>query len=153
MLELDIKYFEVGDSGLCCSVDGVPTFESLGTVSFPKESLEQVVRDYLDDNWGNGYDTENTVAFWLNDENKNHWFDIKKDDNGDYYYIAGDQTGIVYFEQIAKIKVIYDDYEVWFNEDSDFYYIMFLDKDGEYNKRDWTLENAIQDMERVLEDS
>ncbi len=153
MLELDIRYFEIGDSGLCCAVDGVPTFESIGTVSFPEESLTQVVRDYLDDNWGNGYDTEDTVASWLNDESKNHWFDIKKDVNGDYFYVAGDQSGIVYFEQVDRIKVIFDDYEVWFNEDSDYYYITFLDKDGEYDKKDWTLEDAILDMERFLEES
>lgn len=153
MLELDIRDFEIGDSGLGCAVDGVPTFESLDTVSFSEESLTQTVSDYLDDNWGNGYDMEDTVARWINDEDKEHWYDIKKTEDGDYYYLAGDQTGIVYYEQVAKIKVIFDDYEVWFNEDSDYYYIKFLDKDGEYDKKDWTLEDAILDMERILEES
>lgn len=153
MLEFEIKDFEIGEGGLGYAVDGVPTLESLDTVLFSKESLTQVVRDYLDDNWGDGYDTEGTVARWLNDESKNHWFDIKKAANGDYYYVAGDQSGIVYYEEIAYIRVIFDDYEVRFNEDSDYYYITFLNKDGEYDKKDWTLETAILDMERVLEES
>lgn len=153
MLELNIKDFEIGNGGFGCAVDGVPTLESLDTVLFSEESLTQVVRDYLDDNWGNGYDTEDTVARWLNDESKNHWFDIKKDADGDYYYVAGDQSGIVYYEQVYKIRVIFDDYAVWFNEDSDYYYITFLTKDGEYDKKDWTLETAILDMKRVLQES
>ena len=102
---------------------------------------------------GDGYDMEDTVARWINDEDKEHWYDIKKTEDGDYYYLAGDQTGIVYCEQVEAIKVIFEDYELRFNEDSEYYYIQLLDKDGEYNKEDWTLENAILDMKRVLEES
>ena len=71
----------------------------------------------------------------------------------DYYYLAGDQNGIVYCEQVETIKVIFEDYELRFNEDSEYYYIQLQDKDGEYRKEDWTLENAILDMKRVLEES
>ena len=74
-------------------------------------------------------------------------------ENGDYYYIAGDQTGIIYYEQVEIIKVIFEDYELRFNEDSEYYYIQLQDKDGAYSKEDWTLENAIINMKRVLEES
>lgn len=140
------------DGGLENAIDGVPTFEDIDTGLFPKGFFSEVVRNYLDDNWGNGYDMEDTVAKWLNDEDKEHWFDIKKVENGDYYYVAGDQTGVVYFEQIYAIKLIYDDYEVRINEDSDYYYISFQDQAEQYDKKDWTLENAILDMEKVLEE-
>lgn len=153
MLEFSNPDIIIGNSGLLNVVDGVPVFEDIGTDLFPEGFFSQVASDYLDDNWGNGYDMEDTVARWINDENKEHWYDIKKVENGDYYYIAGDQTGIIYYEQVGTIKVIFEDYELRFNEDSEYYYIQLLDKDGEYSKEDWTLENAILDMKRVLEES
>lgn len=153
MLELSIRDIEIENEGLGCAVDGVPPLEDFDTVSFTEESLTQVIGEYFDDNWGNGYDTEDAVARWLNDDSKKHWFDIAKVRNGDYYYLVGDQSGIVYYEKIYRIKVIFDDYVVWFNEDEDYYYINFDVKDGEYDKKEWTLEDAIYDMERVLEQS
>ena len=96
---------------------------------------------------------EDTVARWINDEDKEHWYDIKKTENGDYYYVAGDQTGVVYYEPIGAIKVIFEDYELRFNEDSDYYYVQLQATEGEYRKEDWTLENAILDMKRILEES
>lgn len=137
--------------GLGSAVDGVPTFEDVNSDLFPEGFFSQVVFDYLDDNWGNGYDKEDTVARWINDEDKEHWYDIKKIENGDYYYVAGDQTGVVYFEKIDVIKVIFEDYELRFNEDSEYYYIELLNKGGDYKKEDWTLEDAILDMKRLLE--
>ena len=143
----------VSGGGLANVVDGVPAFEDIDIDLFPEGFFSQVVFDYLDDNWGNGYDKEDTVARWINDEDKEHWYDIKKTEDGDYYYLAGDQTGIVYYAQIETIKVIFEDYELRFNEDSEYYYIQLLDKDGEYSKEDWTLEDAILDLKRVLEES
>ena len=93
------------------------------------------------------------MAGWINAEDNEHWYDIKKTEDGDYYYIAVDQTGIVYCEQVETIKVIFEGYELRFNEDSAYYYIQLQDKDGEYRKEDWTLEDAILDMKRVLEES
>lgn len=139
--------------GLGCAVDGVPNFEDINTDLFPKGFFSQVAFDYLDDNWGNGYDMEDTVANWINDEDKEHWYDIKKTEDGDYYYVAGDQTGVVYYGQIDTIKVVFEDYDLRFNEDDDYYYIQFQDKDGEYSKADYTLESAILDMKRILEES
>ena len=151
MLKLDIRDI-VGDGVLCCAADGVPSLENLDTISFSKESLTQVIGDYIYNDCCSraDSDTENTVNFWLYDGSKKHWFDIKKDANGDYYFIAGDQSGIVYFGKIDRVKVIFHDYEVWFNEDEDYYYIIFQGKSDEYSKKDWTLEDAIFDMERVL---
>ena len=153
MLEFSNPDIIIGNSGLLNAVDGVPVFEDIDTDLFPEGFFSQVVSDYLDDHWGNGYDMEDTVARWINDEDKEHWCDIKKAENGDYYYLAGDQTGIVYYEQVETIKVIFEDYELRFNEDSEYYYIQLLDKGGDYSKEDWTLENAILDMKRVLEES
>lgn len=141
------------DGGLGSAVDGAPTFEDIDTDLFPEGFFSQVAFDYLDDNWGNGYDMEDTVARWINDEDKEHWYDIKKTENGDYYYVAGDQTGVVYYEPIGAIKVIFEDYELRFNEDSDYYYVQLQATEGEYRKEDWTLENAILDMKRILEES
>lgn len=134
------------DGGLGSAMDGVPTFDDVNSDLFPEGFFSQVAFDYLDDNWGNGYDTEDTVARWINDEDKNHWYNIKKTENGDYYCVAGDQTGVVYFEKIEAVKVIFEDYRLRFNEDSDYYYVQFQDKEGEYSKEDWILENAILDM-------
>ena len=153
MLEFSNTDIIIGNSGLLNAVAGVPVFEDIDTDLFPEGFFSQVVSDYLDDHWGNGYDMEDTVARWINDEDKEHWYDIKKAENGDYYYLAGDQTGIVYYEQVETIKVIFEDYELRFNEDSEYYYIQLLDKGGDYSKEYWTLENAILDMKRVLEES
>lgn len=153
MLEFSNPDIIIGNSGLLNAVDGVHVFEDIDTDLFPEGFFSQVVSDYLDDHWGNGYDMEDTVARWINDEDMEHWYDIKKVENGDYYYLAGDQTGIVYYEQVGTIKVIFEDYELRFNEDGEYYYIQLLDKGGEYSKEDWTLENAILDMKRVLEES
>lgn len=141
------------DGGLGSAVDGVPTFEDIDTDLFSEGFFSQVAFDYLDDNWGNGYDMEDTVARWINDEDKEHWYDIKKTEDGDYFYVAGDQTGVVYYENIGAIKVIFEDYELIFNEDSDYYYVQLQDKEGEYSKKEWTLGNAILDMKRILEES
>lgn len=141
------------DCGLCSAVDGVPIFEEIDTDLFSEGFFSQVVFDYLDDNWGNCYDMEDTVARWINDEDKEHWYDIKKTENGDYYYVAGDDNGVVYYESVKAIKVIFEGYELRFNEDSDYYYVQLQDKEGEYSKEDWTLENAILDMKRILEES
>ena len=143
----------VSGGGLANAVDGVPAFEDIDIDLFPEGFFSQVAFDYLDNNWGNGYDMEDIVARWINDEDREHWYDIKKTEDGDYYYLAGDQTGVVYYGQIETIKVIFEDYELRFNEDSEYYYIQLQDKDGEYSKEDWTLENAILDMKRVLEES
>lgn len=140
------------DSGLGSAVDVVPTFEDIDTDLFPEGFFSQVAFDYLDDNWGNGYDMEDTVARWINDEDIEHWYDIKKSEDGDYYVVAGDRTGVVYFENIESVKVIFEDYELRFSEDSDYYYIQLLATEGEYRKEDWTLENAILDMKRILEE-
>ena len=153
MLEFSNPDIIIGNSGLLNAVDGLPVFEDIDTDLFPEGFFSQVVSDYLDDVWGNGYDMEDSVARWINDEDKEHWYDIKKAENGDYYYLAGDQTGIVYYEQVETIKVIFEDYELRFNEDGEYYYIQLLDKGGDYSKEDWTLENAILDMKRVLEES
>ena len=153
MLEFSNPDIIIGNSGLLSVVDGVPVFEDIDTDLFPEGFFSQVVSDYLDDVLGNGYDMEDSVARWINDEDKEHWYDIKKAEIGDCYYLAGDQTGIVYYEQVETIKVIFEDYELRFNEDGEYYYIQLLDKDGEYSKEDWTLENAILDMKRVLEES
>ena len=139
------------DSGLCSAVDGVPNFEDIDTDLFPQGFYSKVAFDYLDDNWGNGYDIEDTVARWINDEDIEHWYDIKKAEDGDYYVVAGDRTGVVYFENIEAVKVIFEDYELRFNEDSDYYYVNLLGTEGEYRKEDWTLENAILDIKRILE--
>ena len=153
MLEFSNPDIIIGNSGLLNAVDGVPVFEDIDTDLFPEGFFSQVVSDYLDYVWGNGYDMEDSVTRWINDEDKEHWYDIKKAENGDYYYLAGDQTGIVSYEQVETIKVIFEDYELRFNEDSEYYYIQLLDKGGDYSKEDWTLENAILDMKRVLEES
>lgn len=152
MLEFSNPDIIIGDSGLLNVVDGVPVFEDIDTDLFPKGFFSQVVSDYLDDVWGNGYDMEDTVARWINDEDKEHWYDIKKVENGDYYYLAGDQTGIVYYEQVETIKVIFEDYELRFNEDGEYYYIQLQDKDRAYNKEGWTFENAILNLKQVLEE-
>lgn len=153
MLDFSNPDIIIGNGGFCNVMDGVPIFEKIDTDLFSEGFFSQVVFDYLDDNWGNGYDMEDTVARWINDEDKEHWYDIKKTENGDYYYVAGDRTGVVYYESVGAIKVIFEGYELRFNEDSDYYYVQLQDKEGEYSKEDWTLENAILDMKRILEES
>lgn len=153
MLDFSNPEILIGYGGFGNVMDGVPNFEEIDTDLFSEGFFSQVVFDYLDDNWGNGYDMEDTVARWINDEDKEHWYDIKKTENGDYYYVAGDDNGVVYYESVEAIKVIFEGYELRFNEDSDYYYVQLQDKEGEYSKEDWTLENAILDMKRILEES
>ena len=154
MLKLDIRYI-VGESFLCCAADGVPSLENFDSVSFSEESLEHAIKDYIYYDCKNNIDNDDimyAVDYWLYNDNKNQWFDIKKDVNGNYYFVAGDETGIVYFGYIDRVATIFDDYEVGFNEDEAYYYIDFQNKSGEYYKEKWSLENAILDMKHILEE-
>ena len=78
MLDFSNPDIIIGDGGLVNVVDWAPTFEDINLDLFPQGFFSQVAFDYLDDNWGNGYDMEDTVARWINDEDKEHWYDIKK---------------------------------------------------------------------------
>ena len=152
MIDIRVKDIIVGVNGGLCYVEGEqPQFSPIDEDLFAQGVFSDVVYDYFNTNWGIDYEEDDSVAEWMRDNSEILWFDIRKDDNGDYYYVVGDNSGIVYYEQVDCIVAIYDDYEVRFNEDSEYYYVQFLDKSGEYYKENWTLEEAILDMEKRLE--
>lgn len=152
MIDIKIKDIQIGHGGLVHVVDNQLSFSPIDENLFLSGSFSDVVYDYFYDNWGEGYDVDCEEAKWMRDNSETLWFDIQKDVNGDYYYVAGDNSGIVYYEQVYLVIAIYEDYEIRFNEDDNYYYIRFLNKNGEYAKEDWTLEESILDMKKKLEE-
>lgn len=103
---------------------------------FDKGALAEIAFEFFDDNY--------CGEKWLESMTS---FDILKDDHGDYYCVAANNCGVVYYEQIDAIRVIYHDYEVRFCEDESYYHVNFLDGGGEYSKEEYTLWEAIADAE------
>lgn len=88
------------------------------------------------------------MVTWLHGHNNTQVFDIKKDILSNYYIVAGDETGIVYFERIEAIKVNINGHPIKIQEQADFYLIEILDekKDHVYDGYYITLKEAIEDM-------
>mgnify|MGYP001599579718 CR=1 FL=1 len=146
----EIKDIIVKEDNLVRAEGKQPDFKPINIILFPSGSFSEAVYDYLYEHWGDCHDMDGEVAQWMNHSDSS-WFDVLKDERGDYYYVAGDKSGIVYYGKVDAIRIIYDDYEVWFNEDDIRYYIDFLDKGGEYEKDEWTLEDALIEAEKRME--
>lgn len=142
-----VKDFYIGDSGLATASTN-QTFLQIDEGLFNPGSFSQIVKKYFVENWVEGYDEDDAVVRWSNENTETAWYDIRKDAKGNYYYVVGDHTGIVYFESVDSILIIYDGCEVRFSEDKDSYYIQILGGrlcEDEYLKTEnFSLEDAIK---------
>lgn len=131
--------------------DVVPKFHDIDKELFSGNFFENLVRMYIDVKffWDNKATLQNCFMLgWLHEPHDTTVFDIKKDDLGNYYIVAGDETGIVYFEKIAGIKVTINGHPTKIQEQANFYLIEILDekKDKVYDGYKMTLKEAIEDM-------
>ena len=88
------------------------------------------------------------MNLWIHKISVEKFYDIKKDVLGNYYIVAGDETGIVYSEKIAGINVTINGHPTKIQEQANFYLIEILDekKDNVYDGYKMTLKEAIEDM-------
>lgn len=97
-----------------------------------RDELSRIAFEYFDDKY--------CGEEWLDQMTS---FDTLKDERGDYFCFAANDRGVAYYEQIDKLRIIYNDYDVRFCEDESYFYIDFLDGGGEYSKEEYTLAEAI----------
>lgn len=136
------KYFDV-----------VPTFNDIDKELFHNGFFSDCVGEYLYHKfYQNGLDESfacyDVMVTWLHEPHNTQVFDINKDILSNYYIVAGDETGIVYFERIEAIKVNINGHPIKIQEQANFYLIEILDekKDNVYDGYKMTLKEAIEDM-------
>lgn len=129
--------------------DAIPEFYDIDKELFPNGFFNDSVGDYLYNKFywngsGKSIAYDNIMNLWIHKISG----DIKKDDLGNYYIVAGDETGIVYFEKIAGIKVTINGHPTKIQEQANYYLIEILDekKDNVYDGYKMTLKEAIEDM-------
>lgn len=134
-------------------VDAIPKFHDIDKELFPNGFFSDSIGDYLYHKFywngsGKSIAIDNAMSLWLHAIHLEEFRDIKKDDLGNYYIVAGDETGIVYFEKIAGIKVTINGHPTKIQEQANFYLIEILDekKDKVYDGYKMTLKEAIEDM-------
>ena len=126
-------------------VDVLPELFEIDKELFPEGFFSQIVQIYLFYNTECDSALEDEITKWLDDDKKKHWFEIKKDKDGIYYCLGGDEEGLKYFCRIAGISIIAYDNRLGFREDSKYYYVNIQPTFTlmQYNKKEWTLKTAI----------
>lgn len=121
-MKTTIQDIYVADGGLTYvdkSVD-VSNFKSTNLDDATNRSKSAA--DYLNDNWGDG---EDGYATWRT-QAEGLWYDIMSDSDG-IYAVAGDKSGIVYYEAVNVVVVANNQYFDLSMLAGD----IVLDKDGE----------------------
>lgn len=133
--------------------DTIPKFHDIDKELFPNGFFSDSVGGYLYNKFywngsGKSIAIDNVMSLWIHAIHLEEFHDIKKDDLGNYYIVAGDETGIVYFEKIAGIKVTINGHPTKIQEQANYYLIEILDekKDKVYDGYKMTLKEAIEDM-------
>lgn len=133
--------------------DAIPEFYDIDKELFPNGFFSDSVGDYLYHKFywngqGKSIAYDNIMNHWIHKIGVEKFYDIKKDVLGNYYIVAGDETGIAYFEKIAGIKVNINGHPTKIQEQANFYLIEILDekKDKVYDGYKMTLKEAIEDM-------
>ena len=68
-----------------------------------RDELSRIAFEYFDDKY--------CGEEWLDQMTS---FDTLKDERGDYFCFAANDRGVAYYEQIDKLRIIYNDYDVRF---------------------------------------
>ena len=133
--------------------DTIPEFYDIDKELFHNGFFNDSVGDYLYHKFywngqGKSIAYDNIMNLWIHKIGVEKFYNIKKDVLGNYYIVAGDETGIVYFEKIAGIKVNINGHPTKIQEQANFYLIEILDekKDKVYDGYKMTLKEAIEDM-------
>ena len=134
-------------------IDAIPEFYDIDKELFPNGFFSDSVGGYLYHKFywngsGKSIAIDNAMSIWIHAIHLEEFRDIKKDVLGNYYIVAGDETGIVYFEKIAGIKVTINGHPIKIQEQANYYLIEILDekKDKVYDGYKMTLKEAIEDM-------
>lgn len=133
--------------------DAIPKFHNIDKELFSNGFFNDSVCDYLYHKFywngqGKSIAYDNIMNLWIHKISVEKFYNIKKDVLGNYYIVAGDETGIVYFEKITGIKVNINGHPTKIQEQANFYLIEILDekKDNVYDGHKMTLKEAIEDM-------
>lgn len=122
---------------------------ALDKALFPKGFFSNTVKNYILYEFTVGCDLDDEIFQWIDDGKHEHWFDIKKDINCKYYFLAGDEFGVKYYGRIHAITFMINDIKIGLEEDLYNYYINTKNLHGELSiftkisKYDFELKSAI----------
>ena len=116
---------------------------ALDKALFPKGFFSNIVKSYILYEFAVGCDLDDEIFQWIDDEKHEHWFDIKKDNNCKYYFLAGDEFGVEYYGRIHAITFMISDIKIGLEEDNRNYYINAGDIFSKCLKHKFTLKSAI----------
>ena len=110
---------------------------------FPKGFFSNTVKSYILYEFAVAGDLGDEIFQWIDDEKHEHWFDIKKDNNCKYYFLAGDEFGVEYYGRIHAITFMINGIKIGLEEDNRYYYINAGDIFSKCSKYKFTLKSAI----------
>ena len=116
---------------------------ALDKALFPKGFFSNIVKNYILYEFTIGSDLDDEIFQWIDDEKHEHWFDIKKDNNCKYYFLAGDEFGVKYYGRIHAITFMINDIKIGLEEDNRNYYINAENTFTKISKNDYSLKSAI----------
>ena len=116
---------------------------ALDKALFPKGFFSNIVKNYILYEFTIGSDLDDEIFQWIDDEKHEHWFDIKKDNNCKYYFLAGDEFGVKYYGRIHAITFMINDIKIGLEEDNRNYYINAENTFTKISKDDYSLKSAI----------
>lgn len=116
---------------------------ALDKALFPKGFFSNTVKSYILYEFAVVGDLGDEIFQWIDDEKHEHWFDIKKDNNYKYYFLAGDEFGVKYYGRIHGITFMISDIKIGLEEDNRNYYINAGNTFTKISKNDYSLKSAI----------
>lgn len=118
-------------------------FRDLNRVVFPEVFFSNTVKNYILYEFAVESGLGDEIFQYIDDEKHEHWFDIKKDINCKYYFLAGDEFGTKYYGRIHGITFIINDIKIGLEEDRCNYYINAGDTFSKCSKYKFDLKSAI----------
>lgn len=116
---------------------------ALDKALFPKGFFSNTVKSYILYEFAVAGDLGDEIFQWIDDEKHEHWFDIKKDNNCKYYFLAGDEFGVEYYGRIHAITFMINGIKIGLEEDNRYYYINAGNSLTKCSKYKFTLKSAI----------
>lgn len=133
----------------CQKKINILSFRDLGRALFPEGFFSNEVKYHIMNEFIMGNYLSDEIFQWISDKKHEHWFDIKKDINCKYYFLAGDEFGVKYYGRIHGISFMISDIKIGLEEDLYNYYINVENLHGELSiftkisKYDFELKSAI----------
>lgn len=119
------------------------SFRDLDRAVFPEGFFSNEVKYHIMNEFIMGNYLSDEIFQLISDKKHEHWFDIKKDINCKYFFLAGDEFGVKYYGRIHGITFMISDIKIGLEEDNRHYYINAGDIFSKCSKYKFTLKSAI----------